>query len=75
MSAVVLAVAKIVAVIPGRFAARFMGNFAYDLSILNCSCVWYKPVRNSKERFHDRWFWKLGTDVNVERWLISRDLI
>ena len=57
------AVSKIVAVTvssKGRFAARFTGNFAYVLSILDCSCVCVPP------RFHDRSFWKLGTEVNVK---------
>ena len=62
------AVSKIVAVTvssEGRFAARFTGNFAYVLSILDCSCVCVPA------RLHDRSFWKLGTEVNV-KWLISR---
>ena len=63
------AVSKIVAVTvssKGRFAARFTGNFADVLSILDCSCVCVPA------RFHDRSFWKLGTEENVKR-LISRD--
>ena len=62
------AVSKIVAVTvssKGRFAARFTGNFAYVLSILDCSCVCVPA------RFHDRSFWKLGTEINVKP-LISR---
>ena len=55
----------------GRFAVRFTGNFAYVLSILDCSYVCYVPARNSTEIFHGRSFWKLGTEVNVDR-LISR---
>ena len=27
----------------------------------------YMPARNGKQRFHDRSFWKLGTEVNLER--------
>ena len=63
------AVSKIVTVTvssKGRFAARFTGNFAYVLSILDCSYVCVPA------KFHDRSFWKLGTEENVKR-LISRD--
>ena len=62
------AVSKIVAVTvssKGRFAALFTRNFAYFLSILDCSCVCVPAI------FHDRSFSKLGTEVNV-KWLISR---